>query len=53
LTVDQINGYEPATGAGFVVVSFVSESGTFAALGGDGALFTAAYDPAEVTLVRS
>jgi hypothetical protein len=52
LAVNLVNGSQPASGAHFQVMTFASASGTFAALGGDGSLFTATYNPGDVTLVR-
>jgi hypothetical protein len=53
LTVTLVNGFTPASGPTYTVLSCTSATGTFAALAGDGALFTAAYDPADVTLTAN
>jgi hypothetical protein len=50
LNVTLINDYTPTTGDSIAVMTFDSLTGTFAELGGDGGLFTAAYDPMDVTL---
>jgi hypothetical protein len=46
-------GYTPTTGDSFPVLTFVSETGRFATLAGDGVLFTATYDPMAVVLVAN
>jgi hypothetical protein len=53
LNVALINGYTPATGDSIAVMTFDSVTGTFAELGGDGGLFTAGYDPMDVTLTAN
>jgi hypothetical protein len=50
LTITLINGYTPASGSTYQVLTFASEIGTYASLAGDGPLFTAAYDTMDVTL---
>jgi hypothetical protein len=51
--VTLINGYTPTTGESMKVVTFDTATGMFATLTGDGPLFTATYDPADVTLVAN
>jgi hypothetical protein len=53
LNILLINGYTPTTGDSIIVMRFGSATGTFAALGGDGGLFTANYDPMDVTLTAN
>jgi hypothetical protein len=53
LAVNLVNGFQPASGASFVVLTFGSHTGTFATLSEDGTLFTPAYDAGDVTLVRN
>jgi hypothetical protein len=53
LTVNLVNGFVPQSGDGFQVLTFGSGSGVFAALNGDGPLFTPRYDPNDVTLVAN
>jgi hypothetical protein len=53
LNVTLINGYTPASGDSIAVMTFDSATGTFASLAGDGGLFTAAYDPIDVTLTAN
>jgi hypothetical protein len=53
LQVTLINGYTPITGDSVQIMTFDSATGTFTALSGDGLLFTANYDPADVTLVAN
>jgi hypothetical protein len=47
-----IGGYTPVAGDSFPVLACNSETGTFA-LAGDGLLFSANYDPMDVTLVAN
>jgi hypothetical protein len=51
LTVHLLNGFQPTSGASFVILTFSSGTGTFAAIDGDGPAFTPSYDPTDVTLV--
>jgi hypothetical protein len=51
--VTLINGYTPTTGDSIAVMTFDSATGTFASLAGDGGLFSAAYDPMDVTLTAN
>jgi streptogramin lyase len=53
LNVILINGYTSTTGDSIEVMMFDSATGTFAALGGDGGLFTATYDPMDVPLTAN
>jgi hypothetical protein len=53
LTVHLINGFVPQSGNSFQVLTFASGSGMFAALTGDGPLFTPSFDPTDVTLVAN
>jgi hypothetical protein len=53
LTVNLINGFQPASGQSFTVMTFGSGSGAFATLNGDGPLFTPHFDPTEVILVAN
>jgi hypothetical protein len=54
LQVTLINGYTPTTGYSISIMTFDSETGMFAALTGDGSLFTANYDdPTDVKLVAN
>jgi hypothetical protein len=53
LNVTLINGYTPASGDSIMVMTFDLVTGTFAELAGDGGLFTAAYDPMDVTLTAN
>jgi hypothetical protein len=53
LTVKLINGFQPNSGDAFVIMTFNSGSGTFAAINGDGSAFTPSYDPGDVTLVAN
>jgi formylmethanofuran dehydrogenase subunit C len=53
LTVTLVGGFTPAGGDSFTVLTFASETGTFATLAGDGPLFTDVYDPADVTLTAN
>jgi hypothetical protein len=48
-----INGYTPTTGDSISIMTFDSATGTFAALTGDGSLFTDTYDPGDVKLVAN
>jgi hypothetical protein len=49
LTVVEIDGCVPTAGQNFVVMTFVSRSGTFA---GDPPGWTVAYNPTNVTITR-
>jgi hypothetical protein len=53
LTVHILNGFQPTSGASFVILTFGSGTGTFATIDGDGPAFTPSYDPTDVTLVGS
>jgi hypothetical protein len=53
LTVNLVNGFVPQSGDAFAILTFGSGSGVFAALNGDGPLFTPRYDPNDVTLVAN
>jgi hypothetical protein len=53
LNVTLINGYMPTTGDSIAVMTFESVTGIFAELGGDGGLFTAVYDPTDITLTAN
>jgi hypothetical protein len=54
LTVNLVNGYQPPSGTSFRILTFNPPGhGTFATLDGDGPLFTAAYDPGDVTLTAN
>jgi hypothetical protein len=53
LDVMLLNGYMPNSGDSFVVMTFGAASGSFAAVTGDGALFSVNYDPNDVTLVAN
>ena len=53
LTITLINGFTPASGTAYQVLTFASESGAFATLAGDGSLFTAAYHSTDVTLTAN
>jgi fibronectin-binding autotransporter adhesin len=53
LQVTLINGYAPTTGDSIQIMTFASETGTFAALTGDGSLFTDTYEPGDVKLVAN
>jgi fibronectin-binding autotransporter adhesin len=53
LTVNRRGGFVPQSGDSFAVLTFGSGSGVFAAIDGDGPLFTASYDPNDVTLVAN
>jgi hypothetical protein len=53
LQVTLINGYTPATGDSIQIMTFASRTGTFAALTGDGPLFTDTYEAADVELVAN
>jgi hypothetical protein len=53
LIVTLMGGYTPVTGDAITVLTFDSATGAFAMLGGDGGLFTADYDPTDVTLRAS
>ncbi len=48
-----INGFVPNSGDGFAVLTFGSGSGVFAAVNGDGPLFTPSFDAGDVTLVAN
>ena len=48
-----VNGFTPAPGDRFSVQTFGSGSGLFAALDGDGPLFTARYNLGDLTLERN
>jgi hypothetical protein len=50
LTITLVNGFLPDSGTTYAVVTLASATGTFATLDGDGPLFTAAYNPMDVTL---
>jgi hypothetical protein len=52
LTVNLIHGFVPKTGATFPVLTFASESGSFATVNGTGSAdFTVRVEPTDVTLV--
>jgi hypothetical protein len=53
LNVTLINGYTPTAGDSVKIMTFDSETGMFTTLSGDGLLFTANYDPTDVTLVAN
>ncbi len=53
LNVTLVHGYTPTTGDSVKVMTFDSATGTFAALSGDGSLFTTNYDATDVTLVAN
>jgi hypothetical protein len=53
LTVNLINGFQPASGDGFTIMTFSSGSGAFANLNGDGPLFTPSFDATDMTLVAN
>jgi hypothetical protein len=51
--VTLINGYTPTTGDSIPIMTFASETGTFATLTGDGPLFTDTYEATDVRLVAN
>jgi hypothetical protein len=51
LSVTEINGYMPASGTGFALLTFASCGGMFDTLANDGLQFAARYDQTDVTLV--
>ncbi len=53
LNVTLLGGYVPNSGDSFPVMTFAAEVGSFAAVTGDGPLFTVVYDPNDVTLVAN
>jgi hypothetical protein len=53
LTVNLINGFQPASGDSLMILTFGSGTGAFATLNGDGPLFTPTFDPADVNLVAN
>ena len=53
LAILLVNGFTPASGSTYSVLTSASETGTFATLSGDGTLFTAAYGPSGVTLTAN
>jgi hypothetical protein len=53
IALGMASNFVPPSGAGFAVVAFGSGAGVFAAVTGDGPLFTPSYDPTAVTLVAN
>jgi hypothetical protein len=53
LTVHLINGFQPESGASFQILTFGSESGTFATINGDGPALTPHYNATDVNLVAN
>jgi hypothetical protein len=53
LTVNLINGFVPTSGDSFPILTFSAGTGVFAAINGDGVLFTPSFNAGDVTLVAN